>query len=79
MTDVKECQATPTDDQIKIANNHYQNIMKLTLVFTTCLVVVGFVTGMVINMINTGNPLQDGVISTTLLPLIDLFRIIVGV
>ena len=68
-----------TKEKIAVENNKHSNKLKLLIVGTACFSLLCFIVGMVINSVRSGTPLEGGVVSTTILPLIDLLKIISGV
>ena len=68
-----------TKNQIAVENNKYSNKLRLLIVGTVCSSLLLFIIGMVINSIRYGSPLEGGAMSTTIAPLIELFKIISGV
>ena len=68
-----------TKEKIAVENNKHSNKLKLLIVGTACFGLLCFIVGMVINSVRSGTPLEGGVAATTVLPLIDLFKIVSGV
>ena len=67
-----------TTDQIALENTMHGNRLKLIVITSICICVVLFVIGLVLNFIQHGAPLEGGVVSTTVMPLIELFKIMSG-
>ena len=82
MTDQQELTVNhkeSADHIINVENNRHRNYAMIIVVTTICVTVLLFALGMVINMVKYKNPIDGGVIGTTLTPLIEIFKIILGV
>lgn len=90
MPETTNCEVQPTADPEKdksndvdkilaLENNRSKNYAMIIVLSTVCVASIMFVLGMVINMVKYNNPIDGGIIETTIAPLLEIFKVIVGV
>lgn len=64
---------------LAVENNRSKNYAMIIILSTVCLAVIMFVLGVVINMVKYNNPIDGGILETTITPLLEIVKVIVGV